>query len=87
MPENPAAAPTIEPPPASAWQDAATAFGLLSSTVRLHLLRELARGAHDVGTRAAATGHRVPAVSQHLGKLKLAGRVFPRWRGKPASTS
>ena len=50
MPENPAAAPTIEPAPASAWQDAATAFGLLSSTVRLHLLWELARGERDVGT-------------------------------------
>ena len=82
MPENPAAAPTIEPAPASAWQDAATAFGLLSSTVRLHLLWELARGERDVGTLAAATGDSVPAVSQHLGKLKLAGMVFPRWRGK-----
>jgi DNA-binding transcriptional ArsR family regulator len=82
VPENPAAAPTIEPAPASAWQDAATALGLLSSTERLHLLWELARGEHDVGTLAAATGDSVPAVSQHLGKLKLAGMVFARWRGK-----
>lgn len=81
MPENRAAAPTIEPAPASAWQDAAAAFGLLSSTVRLHLLWELARGERDVGSLAAATGHSVPAVSQHLGKLKLADMVFPRWRG------
>jgi hypothetical protein len=43
VPENRAAAPTIEPPPASAWQDAAAAFGLRSSTARLHLLWELAR--------------------------------------------
>jgi DNA-binding transcriptional ArsR family regulator len=81
VPENPAAAPTIEHPPASAWQDAAGAFGLLSSTLRLHILWELARGEHDVGTLAAATGHSVPAVSKHLGKLNLAAMVFPRWRG------
>jgi DNA-binding transcriptional ArsR family regulator len=81
VPENRAAAPTIEPPPASAWHDAAATFGLLSSTARLRLLWELARREHDVGSLAAATGHRFPAVSQHLGKRTLAGMVFPRWRG------
>jgi hypothetical protein len=79
VPEYPAAAPTIEPPPASGWQDAATAFGLLSSTVRLHVLWEFAR---DVGTLAAATGHSIRAVSQHLGKLKLAGMFCARRQGK-----
>ena len=77
MPENRAAAPTIEPPPASAWQDAAAAFGLLSSTVRLHLLWELARGEHDVGSLAAATGHSVHVVTD-TDVMTIVGVVIAR---------
>jgi len=57
-------------------------FGLLSATVRLHLLWELVNGERDVGTLAAATEQSVATVSHHLGKLKLAGVVEGRRHGK-----
>ncbi|NKY25016.1 helix-turn-helix transcriptional regulator [Nocardia gamkensis] len=67
-----------EPPgpiPEGRLQDAAAVFGMLAATARLQILWLLAQGERDVGSLAAAIGHSVPAVSQHLAKLKLAGLV------------
>ncbi|GAB3150703.1 ArsR/SmtB family transcription factor [Amycolatopsis sp. NPDC004378] len=79
-------APADPPPPAplppDLLQDAAVTFGLLSATVRLHLLWLLAHGERDVGTLAEETGQSVATVSHHLGKLKLAGLVRARRHGK-----
>ncbi|MBV8927954.1 MAG: helix-turn-helix transcriptional regulator [Mycobacteriaceae bacterium] len=57
-------------------------FGLLSATVRLHILWLLASREQDVSTLAEATGQSVATVSHHLGKLKLAGLVQARRDGK-----
>jgi DNA-binding transcriptional ArsR family regulator len=57
-------------------------FALLSATVRLHIVWELAHGDRDVGTLAATTGQSVATVSHHLSKLKLAGVVHARRQGK-----
>jgi DNA-binding transcriptional ArsR family regulator len=70
------------PIPESVLQDAASMFGLLAATVRLHLVWVLAGGEQDVGTLAEATGQSLATVSHHLGKLKLAGLVRARRDGK-----
>jgi DNA-binding transcriptional ArsR family regulator len=57
-------------------------FALLSATVRLHILWELANGDRDVSTLATTTGQTVATVSHHLSKLKLAGVVDGRRHGK-----
>jgi DNA-binding transcriptional ArsR family regulator len=75
-----------EPPPddlsPDVLQQTAATFGLLSGTVRLHLVWLLASGERDVGTLAEAVGQSVATVSHHLGKLKLAGLVRSRREGK-----
>ena len=63
-------------------QETAGTFGMLSSTVRLHLVWLLADGERDVGTLAEEVGQSVPTVSHHLAKLKLAGLVHARREGK-----
>jgi DNA-binding transcriptional ArsR family regulator len=63
-------------------QEAAAVFGLLASTTRLHLVWLLAQGEADVGALAEAVGGALPAVSQHLAKLKLAGLVTARPEGR-----
>lgn len=63
-------------------QDAAALFGLLSSTTRLHIVWLLAHEEQDVGALAEAVGGALPAVSQHLAKLKLAGLVASRREGR-----
>jgi DNA-binding transcriptional ArsR family regulator len=63
-------------------QQTAATFGMLSGTVRLHLVWLLAGGERDVGTLADEVGQSVATVSHHLGKLKLAGLVRPRREGK-----
>jgi DNA-binding transcriptional ArsR family regulator len=63
-------------------QDTAATFGLLSATVRVHLVWLLADGERDVGTLAEAVGQSVATVSHHLGKLRLAGLVRARRDGK-----
>lgn len=78
MPDDRDAAPI----PESVLQDAASMFGLLAATVRLHLLWVLASREQDVGTLAEATGQSLATVSHHLGKLKLAGLVRARRDGK-----
>jgi DNA-binding transcriptional ArsR family regulator len=77
---------STEPPPddlsPDVLQQTAATFGLLSGTVRLHLVWLLASGERDVGTLAEAVGQSVATVSHHLGKLKLAGLVRSRREGK-----
>jgi DNA-binding transcriptional ArsR family regulator len=63
-------------------QRAAGRFGLLASTVRLHIVWVLANGETDVGGLAEAVGGTLQAVSQHLAKLKLAGLVRSRREGR-----
>jgi DNA-binding transcriptional ArsR family regulator len=74
--------PTDEPLPPRLLQDTAALFGLLSATVRLHILWLLAGGDLDVGTLAEKTGQSVATVSHHLAKLKLAGLVRADRQGK-----
>lgn len=63
-------------------QRAAGRFGLLASTMRLHIVWVLAHGETDVGGLADAVGGTLQAVSQHLAKLKLAGLVRSRREGR-----
>jgi DNA-binding transcriptional ArsR family regulator len=69
-------------PDAAALQSAAAVFGLLASTVRLHIVWVLGQGECDVGTLAERVGGTLQAVSQHLAKLKLAGLVTSRREGR-----
>jgi len=60
---------------------ASAAFGLLASPIRLHIVWILATGDCDVSGLAEQVGGSLPAVSQHLAKLKLAGLVRARREG------
>ena len=85
MPVGPAAHPPKPPPaplPPELLQDAAATFGLLSATVRLHLVWLLAEDERDVGSLAEQVGQSMATVSHHLSKLKLAGLVRARREGK-----
>ena len=70
-----------EPTPAQLEAGAAT-FGMLSTPIRLHLMWLLCHGEHDVGWLAGQAGTSVAAVSQQLGKLRLAGLVSARREGR-----
>jgi DNA-binding transcriptional ArsR family regulator len=61
---------------------AAAILYLLSTPTRLHLMRLLAHRDHDVGWLAEQVGSTLPAVSQHLAKLRLAGLVSARRVGR-----
>jgi DNA-binding transcriptional ArsR family regulator len=74
------AAPAELPP--QVLQEAAGRFGLLASTMRLHIVWLLAQGDMDVGALAEAVGGSLQAVSQQLAKLKLAGLVRSRREGR-----
>lgn len=63
---------------------AVTALRMLADPTRLRLLWLLREGEYDVTALAAATGAARPAVSQHLGKLRLAGLVRMRRDGRRA---
>ncbi|MET8614793.1 ArsR/SmtB family transcription factor [Streptomyces misionensis] len=69
-------------PPVEVLAEAAAAFGLLASTARLHLMWALSQGESDVTHLADRVGGALPAVSQHLAKLKLAGLVRSRREGR-----
>ncbi|WP_055700800.1 MULTISPECIES: ArsR/SmtB family transcription factor [Streptomyces] len=69
-------------PPAALLTEAAAAFGLLASSARLHIVWALAQGESDVSGLAERVGGALPAVSQHLTKLKLAGLVGARREGR-----
>ncbi|MET9296186.1 metalloregulator ArsR/SmtB family transcription factor [Streptomyces sp. NPDC003077] len=72
----------FEDPPAEVLHEAAAAFGLLASPARLHIVWALAQGESDVSGLAERVGGALPAISQHLGKLKLAGLVRSRREGR-----
>lgn len=72
----------FEDPSADVLEEAAAAFGLLASTPRLHIMWALAQGESDVSHLADRVGGALPAVSQHLSKLKLAGLVRARREGR-----
>jgi DNA-binding transcriptional ArsR family regulator len=69
-------------PPPELLQHAAGTFGLLASTMRLHIVWVLAEGERDVGGLSDAVGGSLQAVSQHLAKLRLAGLVRSRREGR-----
>lgn len=71
-----------EEPTPEVLEQAAVAFGLLASPMRLHIVWLLAAGDCDVGGLAELVGASMPAVSQHLAKLKLAGIVRSRREGR-----
>ncbi|MFF7128088.1 metalloregulator ArsR/SmtB family transcription factor [Streptomyces sp. NPDC008240] len=72
----------FEDPSADVLAAAAATFGLLASSARLHLMWALAQGESDVTHLADRVGGALPAVSQHLAKLKLAGLVSSRREGR-----
>ncbi|MFC3575001.1 ArsR/SmtB family transcription factor [Streptomyces yaanensis] len=72
----------FEDPSAEVLAEAAAAFGLLASAARLHIVWALAQGESDVTGLAERVGGALPAVSQHLTKLKLAGLVRSRREGR-----
>ncbi|MET8957475.1 ArsR/SmtB family transcription factor [Streptomyces sp. NPDC004129] len=61
---------------------AAATFGLLASAPRLHIMWVLSQGESDVSRLAHHVGGALPAVSQNLTKLKLAGLVRSRREGR-----
>ncbi|OIJ94675.1 transcriptional regulator [Streptomyces sp. MUSC 14] len=68
--------------PVEVLAEAAATFGLLASTPRLYLMWALSLGESDVSRLADRVGGALPAVSQHLSKLKLAGLVRSRREGR-----
>ncbi|GHE05199.1 ArsR/SmtB family transcription factor [Streptomyces alanosinicus] len=72
----------FDDPPAEVLAEAAAAFGLLAAPARLHLMWALSQGESDVTHLADRVGGALPAVSQHLAKLKLAGLVRSRREGR-----
>ncbi|GAA2348431.1 ArsR/SmtB family transcription factor [Streptomyces violaceusniger] len=72
----------FEDPSADVLTEAAAAFGLLASAARLHIMWALAQGESDVTHLADRVGGALPAISQHLTKLKLAGLVRSRRDGR-----
>ncbi|MFJ2604077.1 ArsR/SmtB family transcription factor [Streptomyces sp. NPDC091279] len=78
----PTAGSGFEDPSADVLDQAAAAFGMLASPARLHIVWALAQGESDVTGLADRVGGALPAVSQHLTKLKLAGLVRARREGR-----
>ncbi|KUN63677.1 ArsR family transcriptional regulator [Streptomyces canus] len=72
----------VEDPSAEVLTEAAATFGLLASAARLHIMWALSQGESDVTHLADRVGGALPAVSQHLAKLKLAGLVRSRREGR-----
>ncbi|WP_329239312.1 metalloregulator ArsR/SmtB family transcription factor [Streptomyces canus] len=72
----------LEDPSADVLTEAAATFGLLASAARLHIMWALSQGESDVTHLADRVGGALPAVSQHLAKLKLAGLVRSRREGR-----
>ncbi|MFI0510588.1 DNA-binding transcriptional ArsR family regulator [Streptomyces canus] len=72
----------FQDPSAEVLAEAAAVFGLLASSARLHIMWALSQGESDVTRLADRVGGALPAVSQHLAKLKLAGLVRSRREGR-----
>jgi DNA-binding transcriptional ArsR family regulator len=71
-------------PDAAHIDTAVTALRMLADGTRLRLMWLLRDGEHDVSSLVTAVGAARPAVSQHLGKLLLAGLVTTRRDGRRA---
>jgi DNA-binding transcriptional ArsR family regulator len=63
-------------------QAATVTLGMLADTTRLRLMAALVDADSDVTTLTRLVGAARPAVSQHLGKLRLAGLVRGRRDGR-----
>ena len=63
---------------------AVEAFRMLADPTRLRILWLLCQAESDVSGLAAQVAVARPAVSQHLGKLRLAGLVATRREGRRA---
>jgi DNA-binding transcriptional ArsR family regulator len=61
---------------------ASVILGMLADPTRLRLMAALRDGEQDVTALTATAGAARPAVSQHLGKLRLAGLVRVRRDGR-----
>lgn len=72
----------FEDPSEDVLAQAAAAFGLLASPARLHIVWALAQGESEVTGLAERVGGALPAVGQHLTKLKPAGLVRSRRAGR-----
>ena len=70
------------PPSAEQATAAAGLLRLLADPTRLRLLAALTAADHDVTQLTELTGVPRPAVSQHLGKLRLGGLVEARPDGR-----
>jgi len=86
MPESHAVPPAsdvhLRAPDSARLAEATGVFAMLSDATRLHLLWLLAQEESDVGTLAEHCAASRTAVSQHLGKLRLAGLVDTRREGR-----
>jgi DNA-binding transcriptional ArsR family regulator len=82
--DNAATAGDLQQPPLSDSIVAAAtlALGMLADATRLQLMVALLAGEQDVTALTEAVGAARPAVSQHLGKLRLAGLVTARRDGR-----
>jgi DNA-binding transcriptional ArsR family regulator len=67
--------------PSETASAAATSLALLADDTRLKILWTLMQSEHHVGALADIVGANAPSVSQHLGKLRLAGMVSVRREG------
>ncbi|MEV6816742.1 metalloregulator ArsR/SmtB family transcription factor [Micromonospora sp. NPDC051296] len=73
-----------QPPGGREVEAAVEMLRMLGDGTRLRLMWLLSDGEHDVTALVAAVGMARPAVSQHLGKLRLAGLVSVRREGRRA---
>jgi len=76
--------PRREPPSPAQVETAVIALRMLADPTRLRILWHLAAHEYDVSSLTAEVGASRPAVSQHLGKLRLAGLVTVRRDGRRA---
>jgi DNA-binding transcriptional ArsR family regulator len=67
--------------PSATARAAVGALALLADDTRLKILWTLMQGEQHVNALADLVGAKAPAVSQHLGKLRLAGMVSVRRDG------
>lgn len=74
--------PLLQPAACDQLMLAADVLGHLADPTRLHLLRLLADGEQDVTTLTAQVSASRSSVSQHLGRLRLAGLVHGRREGR-----
>ncbi|MCW3840615.1 metalloregulator ArsR/SmtB family transcription factor [Micromonospora yasonensis] len=73
-----------EPPSPRQVETVVIALRMLADPTRLRILWHLAGAEYDVASLTAELGASRPAVSQHLGKLRLAGLVTVRRDGRRA---